>query len=166
MVATVMGDSTLNFNVWKNSAGTVNGTVINYQAYEVNPGWDQYVTFSADTDTGTSITYTPLYSNSILYVRGTDHFRSYEGTGGGQGIAMGITRDGVGVSASSTFWPTAFYYKSDGINHHFTLECNVVVPANSTTATTFRNRTAVNWGGGEISFGFGTHRIEVWEIQQ
>lgn len=164
MTASSMKSNSLNFDKWKNSAGLINGTVLNHAYYEFNPGYDYYQSFTTDYNSPIAITYIPLYATSMLYVRGHIHGRSV-GTGR-NGMASSIKRDSTIISASGSFVPLSFYYKTDEVNHHITLENNILVPANTTTPTTFRVWCSVGWGAWEHSAGFGTNRIEVWEIQQ
>jgi hypothetical protein len=158
-------DGYAQFTRWLDSSGRHNETVINHAWTNYFSGADNYVDTNADQAlTLATLTYTPIEATSVLYVMTCTHTRS---NGAGRlGMAGGILRDGVVIGGSNNWNHTAFYYKTDGTNHHRNLICEAEVPANSTTATVFRPYINNSWGPVEISYGWGMHRIEVWEMQR
>lgn len=172
MTASVLGNSVAKFDKWRSSAGVAHGTIVNYSRVVYNAGSDSYTVVStADYLHPIVMTYTPKYADSLLVVNSTHGTRSYGASGGGQGMASRLLRDGASITTAGTNsgnfnYATSFYYKGDTVNHHRTLENRVVVPANSTAATTFRIALSVVWGSHEIAYGWGVHSIQVWEIQQ
>jgi hypothetical protein len=163
--------STVKFNRWEDSNGVPMGTVIGFDYVQVRYENDNYIV-NAETATysppALTLTYTPLYANSLLYVQASFHIRLSPN----YGAVAGINRDGVKVKGN--WQPDGnfgncldFFYKGDGTNHHITMQPRAILRANSTSPTTF-TVWARGWAGGvwEYSQGFGQHMITVMEIQQ
>lgn len=165
---TVMSNTSLSFDKRKNSSGVVMGVPINIQTFQNRRTDDQYINYTTDTTVAyLTMAYTPLYANSKLIVRVTMGTRS---NATGQGMAIRLLRDGsvVNTIGATNNWnyTGAFYYKNDTVNHHRQLRLMAVVPANSTTSTTFAVQTNVSWGAFEYSTNWGLSTIQVVELQQ
>jgi hypothetical protein len=165
--------STLRFDKWLDSGGEPQETIINMASTVYRQGSDSYTTISDGTIYATplSITYTPKYANSLLYVYATVHTRAI----GAYGMLGGIRRNpGTGTFSDIEYgnsngyggWHMDFFYKGSQVNHHRNLQMRAVVPALNTSANVFTVFLAPWSGTGEYSMGWGGHRIEVWEVQQ
>jgi len=155
------------FDVWQTSAGVTQATVIGYNYYRLLASSDTYVTISGDTDYDTtiSVTYTPKYSNSILYVEGVAQTRAQNA----YGMSMGIKRDGVKQLPNYNVGGNDFFYKGASLNHHINMRSTIAVTANSTSSTTFTvwlRPYSGGGGSGEWAQGWGQHFISVMEIAQ
>lgn len=127
--------------------------------------YDLFSTAATEADGPAQATITPLYANSKLLVKIEMHTR----IAGAEGVAGGIKRDGVKLAGQFHGGNTNydFFYKGEDLNHHYTLHMEVWIDAGSTSATTFRPY-AYGWGTGawEISYGFGEHKVNIFEIKQ
>lgn len=166
MTTTVLNDGILKFDKWKNSANTItHGTIIGHASTTYNTGNDTYTdTNATQANTGVTLTYTPKYANSILMVYGAVGTRS--NGAGRNGAAAGIKRDGTAMPSSPSWPHHAFYYHGDTVNHHRKLIMRAFAVSNNTSPTTFTTYVSNDWGAVEISWAWGQHKIEVWEIQQ
>ena len=154
------------FDKWQDASGVNRKTIIQTKHYHYTTNSDSYISF-ADSyyDVPWSFTFTPKRSDSLLYIYSIDQIRAINSLG----VAYGISRDGSRIAGSYHNGGTNldFYYKGSEVNHHRNLNAKVVVPANSTNATTFRP-WMISWSSGtaEFSNGHGTHQMLILEIAQ
>ena len=160
--------STLRVNTIQNTS-SVNllpvGNVIQTAYARYDPNGDIYTTVAVNTEliSDVSLTFTPKFASSKLYVRAQYHSRIIAATG----ITFGIRRDGTKLDGMVQRDSLDFFYKGDGVNHHYTGKCETYINANSTSSTTF-TVWGQGWDGGtwERSYAFGEHSIMVMEIGQ
>lgn len=143
----------------------VPGTLVQVGYSRYDPNGDTYTTVAQDTEltSDVSLTFTPKFATSKLYVTSQYHSRIINANG----ITFGIYRDGTKVDGMYQRNSLDFFYKGDQVNHHYTGRCECYINANSTAATTF-TIWASGWSGGtwERSYAFGDHTITVMEIAQ
>jgi hypothetical protein len=160
--------SILRVNSIQNRAGTTilnnTGSVIRYADYRVPSVNDNYVTIASSVvyDTPVAITYTPLSASSKLVVKSQCQTRIIAAPG----VSSGIKRDGAFLNGSFQRNSLSFWYKGDGVNHHYDVHCQTSVIAGSTNPTTFTMFIQPYEGTGEFNFGWGNMFIQVWEIAQ
>jgi hypothetical protein len=148
-------------------AGSVRapGTVIQFGFSRYDPNGDIYTTVAIDTElvSDVSLTFTPKFASSKLFVISRYHARMIDANG----VTFGIKRDGSYVDGMYQRNSLDFFFKGDSVNHHYTGKCEAYLDANSTSATTF-TIWASGWSGGtwERSYAFGEHSIAVMEIAQ
>ena len=165
--------STLRFDKWLDSGGVPQETIINMASTVYRQGTDSYTTVADGTTYATplSITYTPKYANSLLYVYATAHIRAVNALG----MTGGIRRNpGTGTFSDIVYgngndyrnFNMDFFYKGGSVNHHNNMQMRCVVPALNTSANVF-NVWISPWSNtGEWSRSWGQHYIQLWEIQQ
>ena len=153
------------FDDWQNTAGIRQKTVLGFGYYHFPSTVDTYISISGDTDYDTAITltYTPKYSNSLLYVYGTAQTRMNSGA---VGMSGGIKRDGTKQIPNLNVGGQDFFYKTNTTNFHYNIRSNIVVTANSTASTTFLVWVRPYGGTGEWSYGWGQNFICLFEIAQ
>ena len=154
------------FDKWQDASGVNRKTIIQTKHFHYTTNSDGYTTFTNSYyDVPWSVTFTPKRSDSLLYVYSIDQIRVINTPG----AAYGISRDGSRIAGSyhNSGTNLDFYYKGSGVNHHRNMNAKVVVPANSTNATTFRP-WMVSWSAetGEFSYGHGMHQMLILEIAQ
>lgn len=142
----------------------VPGTLIKYADSRIPSINDDYVVIANDAvyDTPVTITYTPLFSTSKLFVKCQLQTRIINALG----ISGGIKRDGTAINGSFNRSCLSFVYKGDQVNHHYDIHMQTSVTANSTSATTFRAFLQPTGGTGEFNYGWGNMFFQVWEIAQ
>jgi hypothetical protein len=162
--------SELRFDTWQDKSGNARKAIINHAHYVFPGDGDFYAQFATGApgtiyDTPITITYTPLRANSILYLYAAAATRIINP----YGVYGGIKRDGTKLQGNFREDSIDFFYKGENtVNHHKTLEFRTAVPANSTSATTFRVWLG-GWSGSgnaEFSNGYGQSFIQVWEVAQ
>lgn len=153
------------FDIWQNTAGIGQQTVIGFGYYHYPSTADTYISISGDTDydTAISVTYTPKYSSSLLYVYGTAQTRMNSGA---LGMSMGIKRDGTKQRPNLNVGGQDFFYKSTTTNFHINVRSNIVVNANAAASTTFTVWVRPYGGTGEWNYGWGQNFICLFEIAQ
>ena len=151
------------FDIWQNTAGTPQTTIVGYGSYFYPSVNDNYVSIASNTeyDTSVSVTYTPKFSTSILVVQAAIHTRLSPA----YGMSMGIKRDGAKQLGNFNLSASDFFYKGGTTNNHKNMHATIRVNANATTATTFSIWIRPYEGIGEWSQGWGQAFIQVWEIQ-
>jgi hypothetical protein len=165
--------STLRFDRWLDSNGVPMGTVIYMASAGYVPTDYSYVAVSDGVkyNTDLSLTYTPLYANSVLYIHATTQIRAQNANG----MTAGIRRNpGTGTFSDIVYgngndyrnFHMDFFYKGGTVNHHNNMQMRCVVPALNTSANVF-NVWISPWSDtGEWSRSWGQHYIQLWEIQQ
>jgi hypothetical protein len=153
------------FDIWQNSAGVNQNTIIQVQHTRYDPNTDTYTTVSGNTValSDFTMTFTPKYPTSKLYISSRMHVRIVNATG----CWFGITRDGVDLDGMGYLgWTKDFYYKGDSVNHHYTGHCEAFIDAVSTTPSVFRLKARGADNTWEISYGHGEHCMTIMEIAQ
>lgn len=140
------------------------GSIVGYASYLTQPANDNYTTISADTDyqTQVSLSYTPKFANSLLLIHAEHQVRIINALGG----TLGIKRDGVYINGSFNRSSLIFVYKGDTVNHHYQLQCETVVTANSTSPQNFVLWFNPYGGTGEVNNGWGNRMMWIMEIKQ
>jgi hypothetical protein len=158
--------SELKFDTWQDKSGTAQSCVINQAFTTYYQANDVYNTFTANNstyDTPLTITYTPLRSNSMLYINATTAIRAIAP----YGLYGGIKRDGTKMTGAVNYDCLDFIYKAEAVNHHYNLNFRTSVLSGSTSATTFTVWLgAYDTGNGEMSQGYGQHVIQILEVAQ
>lgn len=141
------------------------GTIIQVSHQRYDPNADSYDTIAQDVRANSPLiaTFTPRFANSKIYLSSRLHVRVIAALG----CTFGISRDGTDIDGMSNRSGKDFFYKSDGINHHYTGHCEGFIDAISTAQSTYRI-WAQGWSGGtwELSYGHGEHCITFMEIKQ
>ena len=140
------------------------GSVIKYADNRIPSVNDNYVIIGDGVvyDTPVTITYTPVFATSKLYISCTFPIRIINAFG----ASSGIKRDGTAINGSYNRSCLSFVYKGDAVNHHYDIHLQTSVNSNSTSATTFTAFFQPYAGTGEFSYGWGNMFIQVWEIAQ
>ena len=160
--------STLKTNAIQTVAGkpilNSTGSIINYADTRIASVDDTYISIASDViyDTPVSITYTPISASSKLHIKCQCQSRIIAAVG----VSAGIKRGGTAIGGSFNRSSLSFLYKSDTVNHHYDVHCQISVSANSTSATTFTMFIQPYGGIGEFNYGWGNNFIQVWEISQ
>jgi hypothetical protein len=133
-----------------------------YNAWQ--PANDNYVSIAADTDyqTQVTITYTPKFANSLLWIHAEHQCRRVAA----YAMSGKIRRDGNNVNGSYNRGDLYFDYKGDQVNHHDNVLCNAVTTANNTNATTFTLWVQPYGGIGEVANGWGNRIMWIMEFRQ
>ncbi len=153
------------FDVWQNTQGVNYNNVIQVQHTRYDPDSDSYTTISGNTVglSAFSMTFTPKFSTSKLYISSRMHVRIINATG----CWFGILRDGTDLDGMNYLsWNKDFFYKGDSVNHHYTGHCEAFINANSTSTSTFQLKARGADGTWEISYGHGEHCMTIMEIAQ
>jgi hypothetical protein len=160
--------STLRVNTIQNTSSVnllPSGNVVQTGYARYDPNGDTYTTVAQDVrlNSDVSLTFTPKFASSKLWILTSYHARIIAANG----CSYGILRDGVELDGMVNRNGMDFFFKGDGVNHHYTGRCMTYINANSTSATTF-TIWGQGWGGGiwERSYGHGEHSITVMEIAQ
>lgn len=140
------------------------GSIVGYAYQIVQPSNDNYVSIAdgVEYQTQLSITYTPKFANSLLYIHAEHQCRMVAA----YAMSGKIKRDGTNVNGSYNRGDLYFDYKGDQVNHHNNVLCHTVTTANNTNPTTFTMWVQPYAGIGEVNNGWGNRFMYVMEIKQ
>jgi hypothetical protein len=139
-------------------------SIVGFIQTTIQPSNDSYTNIAADTDyqTQLSLTYTPKFANSLLYIHAEHQCRMVAA----YAMSGKIRRDGSNVNGSYNRGDLYFDYKGDQVNHHNNVVCDTVTTANNTNATTFTMWVQPYGGIGEVNNGWGNRFMYIMEIKQ
>lgn len=158
MTSTALNDGVLNAN--KIVIGSSTGILVNTAKFAYETYSEPDIGDGVVYDTPVTISYTPLYTTSILLIEACVSCRFIAA----YGMRTGLKRDGTMIG-NNLNGCLNFHYKNDAVNHHNDFPMHTVVTANSTTATTFTAWIQPYAGIGEYFSGLGDNWIQVWEFQ-
>ena len=144
------------------------GTVIKVGYGRYDPGSDSYVSISADTKerSGAYLDYTCQRTDSKLYIMTRMHTRMIAANGCSYGIDYSTNSGSSWTTLDGMAQRNAmdFFYKGDGVNHHYTGFCMRQIDAYSGTRRF--SPWGQGWGGGtwEVSYGHGEHSVTIYEV--
>ena len=144
------------------------GTVIKVGYARYDPNADSYTSIASNTKARSSayLDYTCQRTDSKLYIMTRMHTRMIAAHGCSYGIdystnsgSSWTTMDGMAQRNAMDF-----FYKNDGVNHHYTGFCMREIGAYSGTRRF--SPWGQGWSGGtwEISYGHGEHSITIYEV--
>ena len=144
------------------------GTIMNVGYARYDPNQDSYSSISQDTRASSAVylDYTPRRSDSKLIIMTRMHTRVIAANGCSYGIEQSTNSGGSYSDVDGMNQRNAmdFFYKGDGVNHHYTGFC--LRQIDSYTGSRRFRPWGQGWSGGtwEISYGHGEHSVTIYEV--
>ena len=144
------------------------GSVINVGYARYDPNNDSYAVISQDTRAASAVylDFTPRRADSKLIIMTRMHTRMIAANGCSYGIEQSTNSGGSYSDLDGMNQRNAmdFFYKGDGVNHHYTGFCMRQIDAYSGTRRF--SPWGQGWDGGtwEISYGHGEHSVTIYEV--
>ena len=144
------------------------GTIINVGYARHDPNSDSYSAISQDTRASSAVylDFTPRRSDSKLIIMTRMHTRMIAANGCSYGIEQSTNSGGSYSDVDGMNQRNAmdFFYKGDGVNHHYTGFCMRQIDSYSGSRR-FRP-WGQGWSGGtwEVSYGHGEHSVTIYEV--
>ena len=144
------------------------GTIINVGYARHDPNNDSYSSIASNTRASSAVylDFTPRRSDSKLIIMTRMHTRMIAANGCSYGIEQSTNSGGSYSDIDGMAQRNAmdFFYKGDGVNHHYTGFCMRQI--DSYSGTRRFSPWGQGWSGGtwEISYGHGEHSVTIFEV--
>ena len=144
------------------------GTIIQVGYDRYDPNADTYSSIASNTRASSLITlnFTPIRSDSKLIIMTRMHTRIIAAHGCSYGIEVSTDNGSSYTDVDGMVQRNAmdFFYKNDGVNHHYTGFCMRQI--DSYTGTRRFRPWGQGWANGtwEISYGHGEHSVTIYEV--
>ena len=144
------------------------GTIINVGYARHDPNNDSYSSIASNTRASSAVylDFTPRRSDSKLIIMTRMHTRMIAANGCSYGIEQSTNSGGSYSDVDGMNQRNAmdFFYKGDGVNHHYTGFCMRQIDSYSGSRR-FRP-WGQGWSGGtwEVSYGHGEHSVTIYEV--